>query len=203
VGRGGGRNGHPRGSRGRLIRSAKSPVYPPIGDYAVIGDCRSAALIARDGSLDWLCLPRFDSPAVFAALLDRRDGGSFSVRPIGAFASSRRYVGDTNVLETTFRTGTGTLRLLDLMPVATEAEKRRELWPNHQVLRRLECLDGAVEVEILCDPRPDYGRIVPRAEDLLGRGSPRAAGRCRFPQAFTHVGLISAALTLRQLEHGS
>jgi GH15 family glucan-1,4-alpha-glucosidase len=115
--------------------------------------------------LDWLCLPRFDSPAVFAAILDRDAGGRFSVRPTGEYRSSRRYVGDTNVLETAFHTDTGTLRLVDLMPVTSEAEKRRELWPNHQVLRQVECLDGEVEVEVLCDPRPDYGRVVPRAQD--------------------------------------
>jgi GH15 family glucan-1,4-alpha-glucosidase len=155
---------------------AAASSYPAIGDYAVIGDCRSAALISRDGSVDWLCLPRFDSPAVFAALLDQRDGGSFSVRPAGEYESSRRYVGDTNVLETTFRTDTGTLRLVDLMPVTGEAEKRRELWPNHQLLRQVECLDGEVEVEVLCDPRPDYGRIVPRSDD-------RGAFGFRFHQA--------------------
>jgi GH15 family glucan-1,4-alpha-glucosidase len=142
-----------------------SAVYPPIGDYAVIGDCRSAALISRAGSLEWLCLPRFDSPAVFVAILDRRRGGGFSVRPSGDYESSRRYVGETNVLETTFRTGSGTLRLRDLMPVTGEAEKRGELWPNHQVLRELECLDGHVDVDVLCDPRPDYGRTVSRVVD--------------------------------------
>lgn len=139
--------------------------YPPIADYAVIGDCRSAALISRHGSLDWLCLPRFDSPAVFAALLDRTKGGRFFVRPATTYEASRRYVSESNVLETTFRTDGGTLRLRDLMPVASENEKRRELWPSHQILRELACLDGEVTVEVLCDPRPDYGRTVPRMTD--------------------------------------
>jgi hypothetical protein len=85
-------------------------------------------------------------------------------------------VGDTNVLETMFRTATGRLRLVDLMPVTNEAEKRRELWPNHQVLRRVECVDGEVELEVLCDPRPDYGRTVPRPQD-------RGAFGFRFHQA--------------------
>lgn len=141
--------------------------FPAIADYAVIGDCRSAALISRAGSLDWLCLPRFDSPALFAALLDRRLGGAFVVRPLGAFTSTRRYVDDTNILETTFTTAEGRLKLTDLMPIASEADKRRELMPDHEVLRVVECLEGEVELEIHCDPRPGYGRITPR---LIDRG---------------------------------
>src|SRR5690348_1843967 len=150
-----------------------SPVGSPhvtIGDYAIIGDCRSAALISREGAIDWLCWPRFDSPSLFAAILDTQKGGCFAVRPTGRFASERKYVGNTNVLETTFRTSTGVARLLDLMPVASEAEKRCELWPQHQILRRIECVEGEVELEIICDPRPEYARIVPRLRrrDALG-----------------------------------
>ncbi|HUG40671.1 MAG TPA: glycoside hydrolase family 15 protein [Longimicrobiales bacterium] len=141
--------------------------YPPIADYAVIGDSRTAALVSRHGSLDWLCLPRFDSPSVFAALLDRERGGHFSIRPTGRFDAERRYIGQSNVLETTFRTAAGLLRLRDLMPVASEEEKRRELWPNHQVLRVLDCIEGDVEVEIVCDPRPDYATTIP---PIVGRG---------------------------------
>jgi GH15 family glucan-1,4-alpha-glucosidase len=136
--------------------------YPPIGDYAIIGDSRSAALVSRDGGVDWLCWPRFDSPSIFAALLDRRKGGRFVVRPVGDYRSQRRYLPDTVVLETTFETESGIARLLDLMPVAAEAEKRTELWPDHEIMRRIECTEGEVELEILCDPRPDYGRVDPR-----------------------------------------
>jgi GH15 family glucan-1,4-alpha-glucosidase len=138
---------------------------PSIGDYAIIGDCRSAALISRDGSLDWLCWPRFDSPSLFGALLDQAKGGRFAVRPVGSFSSERRYVGDTNVLETTFRTPTGVVRLIDLMPVCSEADQGRELWPQHQVLRVIECLAGEVDLEVVCDPRPDYARTMPRLRD--------------------------------------
>jgi GH15 family glucan-1,4-alpha-glucosidase len=140
---------------------------PAIGDYAIIGDCRSAALISRAGAVDWLCWPRFDSPSLFAALLDRDAGGRFVVRPTGRCTSSRRYVGPTNVLETTFRCETGTLRLLDLMPVASEESKRRTLRPERQILRVLECVAGSVEVEVECEPRPDYARRIPR---LCNRG---------------------------------
>jgi GH15 family glucan-1,4-alpha-glucosidase len=140
---------------------------PAIGDYAIIGDCRSAALVSRWGSIDWLCWPRFDSPSSFAALLDRTRGGFFSVRPVGEADVSRRYVEGTNVLETTFRTGSGVLRLTDLMPVASDIDKRRELLPQREILRRLECTEGHVDVEVLCDPRPDYARVTPR---LRARG---------------------------------
>jgi GH15 family glucan-1,4-alpha-glucosidase len=132
--------------------------YPPIGDYAIIGDCRAAGLVSRDGSLDWLCLPRFDSPAIFAALLDWEAGGRFRIRPTGAFESERCYLPDTNVLETTFRTASGDFALRDLMPVASEREKRAAVYPEHLVLRELEGLSGEVEVEVLYEPRPDYAR---------------------------------------------
>ncbi|MBI1733546.1 MAG: glycoside hydrolase family 15 protein [Candidatus Rokubacteria bacterium] len=145
--------------------SAETSIYPPIGDYAIVGNCRAAALIDRGGSLDWLCLPRFDGPAVFAALLDRRRGGCFVIRPAAPFTTTRRYVEDTTVLETTFTTTRGRVRLIDLMPVASEEDKRRELAPEHEVLRIVEGEAGEVEIEVLCDPRPRYGEIVPTCTD--------------------------------------
>jgi GH15 family glucan-1,4-alpha-glucosidase len=140
-------------------------TYPPIGDYALIGDCRSAALVSRSGAIEWLCLPRFDSPSFFAAVLDRDRGGRFWVRPAGEFEVTRRYLGDTAVLETSFEAAGGTLRVTDCFPVASEAEKGRELWPENRVLRLAECTEGEVEVEVLCDPRPGYGRVTPRLSD--------------------------------------
>ena len=84
----------------------------PIGDYALLSDCRCAALVSRAGSVDWLCCPRFDAPTVFARLLDPA-GGHFAIRPAGEFMASRRYVEQTMVLETTFRTLAGTAVLTD------------------------------------------------------------------------------------------
>jgi GH15 family glucan-1,4-alpha-glucosidase len=130
----------------------------PISDYAIIGDCRSAALISRQGSIDWLCVPRFDSPSVFGALLDPVSGGTFRVAAAGAASVARRYIGETNVLETTFTTATGVLRLTDAMPVADEATKARTLWPDHEILRCLECVSGEVDVDVVFAPRPDYAR---------------------------------------------
>src|SRR5690606_18913682 len=114
---------------------------------------------------DWLCWPRFDSPSLFGALLDRDRGARRVVCPTGPYRTTRRYIGRTNVLETTFRTATGTARLVDLMPVASEQAKRTRLWANHRILRRVECVEGEVELEVVCDPRPDYGRTVPRLHD--------------------------------------
>src|SRR5918994_862475 len=151
-------------------RTSKSLSYPPIDDYALIGDCRSAGLISGDGSLDWLCLPRFDSPSVFAALLDAREGGRFSIRPVGEYSSERRYLPDTNVLETTFRCPSGAFALRDVMSVSSEEDKRASLTPEHEVLREIEGIDGVVEVEVLYDPRPDYGLTRPVLERQWDHG---------------------------------
>ncbi|AKU92376.1 glycoside hydrolase family 15 protein [Vulgatibacter incomptus] len=129
-----------------------------IQDYGIIGDCRSAALISREGSLDWLCWPRFDGPSLFAAILDHEKGGRFRIRPSTRHVSTRRYLPGTNVLETRFETSHGTLVLTDLMPVATEAEKKRLVSPEHEVLRVARCEEGEVELEVEYDPRPDFGR---------------------------------------------
>ncbi|MPZ50129.1 MAG: glycoside hydrolase family 15 protein [Dehalococcoidia bacterium] len=144
--------------------------YRPIDDYAVIGDCRSAALVSSEGSIDWLCFPRFDSRSVFGALLDVQRGGFFRVRPAGPYEVQRRYLPETNVLETIFRCQSGGFVLRDLMPVATEAEKRLELTPAHELLREIEVTEGQVDIEIDYLPRPDYGRAAGVLEDrgLLG-----------------------------------
>src|SRR5215217_5933576 len=144
-------------------RTSESASYPPIDDYALIGDCRSAGLVSRDGSLDWLCLPRFDSPSIFAAVLDTKNGGRFLVRPLGEYRTERCYLANTSVLETVFRTPTGACVLRDLMSVSSEVDKRTHLTPEHEVLRELEGLEG--EVEVLYDPRPDYDRVRPLLEE--------------------------------------
>src|SRR5947209_15264278 len=99
-------------------------LHPPIEDYALIGCTRSAALISRAGSIDWLAWPRFDAPSVFARILDWQRGGCFSIAPATDFRATRRYAGDTNVLETTFETDGGAAKLIDLMPVMSGEAKR-------------------------------------------------------------------------------
>ncbi len=97
----------------------------PIADYALVSDCHSAALVSRAGSVDWLCFPRFDSRSVFARLLDE-SAGSWSIRPAGAAEISRRYVERSMVLETTFRTATGSVTLVDALAIGRN-ERGHEL----------------------------------------------------------------------------
>ena len=130
-----------------------------IGDYAIIGDCGTAALVSRTGAIDWFCMPHFSGPSVFAAILDRKRGGTFSICPIGRFDISRRYVGPTAILETTFATDSGTIRLTDVMPMTPGMGTLR---PYREILRIIEGITGEVVLDILCEPRPDYGRAKPR-----------------------------------------
>ena len=141
-----------------------------IHDYGIIGNGRSAALVDRSGSIDWLCWPRFDSPSLFAALLDRARGGHFSIAPTAPFTSTRVYEEDSNVLVTTFVTADGEVRLTDLMPVMSEEDKATTLFPEHEILRVAAGVRGRVELRLEFRPRPDYARrVVPiRATPRLG-----------------------------------
>ncbi len=124
----------------------------PIEDYALIGDRGTAALVGKDGSIDWLCLPRFDSPACFAALLGDEDNGRWLLAPLDDFTVSRRYVDDTALLETTFTTASGEVVLLDVMPTG---DGRADL------IRRLTCTRGTVRIRHDWVLRTDYGLVRP------------------------------------------
>jgi GH15 family glucan-1,4-alpha-glucosidase len=136
-------------------------AFRPIADYGLLADCNSAALVDRYGSIDWLCLPRFDSPALFAALLDP-DAGHWSIRPSGSFTTARRYLPGTLVIETTFTTDTGAVRLTDAMAFA-RGQRGHDLGKDspHELLRSLECLAGDVELRLELSPRPEYGLVRP------------------------------------------
>ncbi|MEU6881151.1 glycoside hydrolase family 15 protein [Streptomyces sp. NPDC046712] len=124
-----------------------------IDDYALIGDLQTAALVGRDGSIDWLCLPRFDSAACFAALLGDEDNGHWRIAPKGATVCTRRgYAGDSLVLETYWETRTGTVKVVDFMP-------QRDKAPD--VMRIVEGVSGSVEMSSVLRLRFDYGSIVP------------------------------------------
>ncbi len=136
----------------------------PIADYALIGDCHSAALVARDGSIDWWCAPRFDSPSAFARLLDP-EAGHFAVRPVEPFEVEREYLADTMVLRTTFRTAAGTLHLTDALALEPGARGHDiGLLSPHAIVRRAEVSAGRVEVAVEFAPRPEYGLVVPVLE---------------------------------------
>jgi GH15 family glucan-1,4-alpha-glucosidase len=161
-----------RGSKMTEAARGESPTAPPveratpaIEDYAIIGDCRTAALVSREGSIDWLCLPHFSGPSVFAALLDPERGGRFRIRPEEPFRAKRRYQGATPMLETTFETESGVARLLDLMPVVEDAGA---IHPTREILRVVEGAAGEVAFEARFAPRPDYARAPVR---LRSRGA--------------------------------
>ena len=138
--------------------------YPDIGDYAVIGDCRTAALVSKYGCIDWLCWPRFDSPSIFAALLDRERGGYWKIAPTIPFSVQREYLPGSNVLQTKFQTSTGTVALLDLMPVRDTTQN--VMVPDHEIIRRIHCTEGKVEVDVDLVPRPRYGEKIPPIRDF-------------------------------------
>jgi GH15 family glucan-1,4-alpha-glucosidase len=128
-----------------------------IDDYGIIGDSRAVALISPFGSIDWLCWPRFDSPSIFAAILDPQKGGHWSISPIEPFETGHAYIQDSNVLQTRFHCASGEAVLTDLMPVCSEDYKREAFLPDHHILRELQCTRGTIEMKIEFCPRPDYG----------------------------------------------
>ena len=137
---------------------ARDP-YPPIGDYALIGDCHAAALVSRWGSIDWCCLPRFDSGSAFARLLDWERGGCCLIAPAGRgrWESWREYVEDTLVLVTTFDGDAGEVRLVDCFTIDERVGARGE----RRLLRVIEGRRGSVDLEVRVAPRFDYGEVRP------------------------------------------
>lgn len=165
---------------------------PGIKDYAIIGDCRTAALISSAGSIDWLCLPHFSSSSVFARLLDPR-GGHFSIRPRSDFVTKRRYLPNSAVLETVFETETGVARLVDLCPIV---DGLGTLEPMREVLRIIEGIKGCVDLEIDFAPRPDYGRAKPELRRVAD-----GVWRCGWNEALlllhTRLRLVECGTFLR------
>jgi GH15 family glucan-1,4-alpha-glucosidase len=133
--------------------------YAPIADYGVIGDCFTAALVSRAGSIDWCCMPRFDSGSIFGRLLDAEQGGSCSIEPSGEILSlHREYLEDTLVLVTTFHLEGGVLRLTDCMEMRAGADS---VDPHRRILRVLEAERGSVDIRVRITPRFDYGDLKP------------------------------------------
>lgn len=133
-----------------------SSGYKSIGDYGIIGNMHSSALVGIDGSIDWCCLPRFDSPSVFAAILDSKRGGRFQITPRVPFESSQAYIPDTNALRTTFRTGTGAVTVTDFMPCYQTAWHR--VTRTNEIHRIVQCQEGQVDLEVTFEPKLNYAR---------------------------------------------
>src|SRR5688572_5480838 len=133
--------------------------YVPIADYAAIGDGRTIALVARDGSVDWLCLPDLDSPSLFAAVLDADLGGRFELEPDVPAQMQRRYLRGTNVLETTFTMERGTVRITDAMSLPSS-----DLGPARELIRRVDELSGQVPMRWRITPAFGYGSAPLRIE---------------------------------------
>ncbi|MDP2641109.1 MAG: glycoside hydrolase family 15 protein [Candidatus Yanofskybacteria bacterium] len=131
-------------------------MYKPIRDYAIIGNLRSAALVAKDGSIDWKPAPYLDSPSVFAAILDDKKGGKWSIAPSGSYDAEQEYLGQTNILITRFTTRTGVAELIDFIP-AQPGRDMKEI-EKAEVHRKLVCAKGVCELKVEFSPRFDYAR---------------------------------------------
>jgi alpha,alpha-trehalase len=140
--------------------------FPPIADYGFLSDCHTGALVASDGSIEWMCLPHFDSPSVFASILDR-GAGSWRVGPYGVYVpAGRRYIPGTNMIETTWMTPQGWLRVIDALTIGPWHDNKHgsshtrpptDYDADHLLVRMIECIQGQVQVEIVCEPMLDYG----------------------------------------------
>src|SRR5437763_4068288 len=153
------------GARPRLPGMKRKDGFAPIGSYAALGDGRTVALVAADGSVDFMSLPSIHAPTTFAAMLDPEKGGRFMLAPAGEFEASRRYVGRTNVLETTYRTAGGVARVTEALTLHDGGLLQ---WVEHA--RGIEGMDGRVPFERQMEPRFDWGRDEARIErrgDLL------------------------------------
>ena len=126
--------------------------YLPIEDHGIIGDLHTAALVGTDGTIDWLCLPAFDSPSVFCSILDDEKGGHFALRPVGYTRSQQIYLPDTNVLLTRFFSREGLAEILDFMPIVTGPGER------HRLVRNVRVIRGRMDFRVECRPAFDYAR---------------------------------------------
>ena len=196
------------------------PDYKPIADYGVIGDMHSAALIAADGSIDWACLPYFDSPAVFLRLLDRQKGGYCAIRVADRISTSRRYLTGTNILETTFTASSGSLTVTDFMPLRGTSEVGQQAG---RIIRLLRCTSGSVDLwvdikitfafaseqsrpdtrgsDIVIFKGGDYSLVV-HAPDIQIRDGSRAAAALRLGSGETKCVTVSCVPSGLALEAG-
>src|SRR5688572_1908856 len=171
------RTGARQGARAHCTpMNVRDADYCPIADYALIGDCRGSALVARDGGIDWATLHRFDADPVFCRLLDAKRGGFWSIRPGGEYSATRAYLAGTNILRTVFSSSTGTVALTDFMPVGRKlgagVHDYVHLNAPGWIVRRIEGLDGEMELDVTYRPSRKFAREP--AELRLDEGAVRA-----------------------------
>ncbi len=170
-------------------------------DYGLIGDMSSAALVGADGSIDWCCLPRFDSPSVFASILDQDIGGRFRIRPDGPYTDARQaYLQDTNILEVTFTTPTGVVKVTDLMPIQDgDKDGKPDTNPADppEIHRIVTCINGSVEMRCEFEPRHDYARTVPEFRLLRSNGNGIAVETQGGGQAMTLLSNVPLSVDAR------
>ena len=184
---------------------AERPDYRPVADYGLLADCNSAALVDRHGSIDWLCLPRYDSAALLSRILDPA-AGHWSIRPAGSCATERRYLPGTLVIETTFTTETGSVRLVDAMAFA-EGQRGHELGFDapHELLRSVEGIAGTVELVMELAARPEFGLYRPLIR-LLDDGARSFGGtspvrlRSGVPVELDDESILRASFSVREGE---
>src|SRR5579884_2933295 len=157
----------------------RGSAFPPIADYAFLSDCETVALVAPSGNVEWLCLPRVDSPSVFGAMLDR-DAGWFRLSPDGvSVPAARRYLPGTMVLETSWGTGSGWIIVRDVLLIGqwhhdnershTHRRAPTDYDADHVLLRTVRCVNGEVEITLDCEPAFEYGAKRPQWE-YTGQG---------------------------------
>jgi GH15 family glucan-1,4-alpha-glucosidase len=135
--------------------------YPPIEHHGVIGDLHTVGLVALDGTIDWLCLPHFDSPSLFASILDAEKGGFFRISASSPDARRRQmYLPDSNVLVTRFLTPDGVGEIVDLMPIHERGIGKKRKREEHQIIRIVRGVRGSIPFELECRPAFDYGRLL-------------------------------------------
>jgi len=180
-------------------------MYHPIRDYAIIGNLRSAVLVSKNGSIDWAPAPFIDSPSIFASILDDKKGGFWSITPKGKYTSSQRYVGDSNVLTTTFQTEKSMVKVVDFIPM----EKEHTFMPaskdtTFRIHRKVVCVKGVCTMRVVFDPKLDYGRQKTHLSLIEGgvlvtNGKKRAVLAAKASFAIVNDRAV-ATLTLREGE---